>query len=68
MAFDKKEYDRTYHQKKYDMISFPVAKGKKSALKEFALLQNKSVSALILEALWKCYRLDLKTPVDRLEE
>lgn len=68
MAFDKKEYDKSYHQKKYDMISFPVAKGKKSTLKEFASLQDKSVSALILEALWKCYKLDLKTPADRPEE
>ena len=59
MAFDKKEYD---------MVSFPVAKGKKSTLKEFASLQDKSVSALILEALWKCYKLDLKTPAERPEE
>ena len=68
MAFDKKEYDKSYHQKKYDMVSFPVAKGRKEALKEFALLQDKSVSALILEAIWKCYRIDLKTPVERQEE
>lgn len=60
--------EESYRQKHYERLTVRVAKGKLDELKEYAATQDKSVNALVLEALWKCYRLDLKTPVERPEE
>lgn len=68
MAFDKKEYDANFQKNNYDRVVFKIGKGRHQELKEYAATQDKSVNALVLEALWKCYRLDLKTPVERPEE
>ena len=68
MAFDKSSYNNDFAKNRYDRISVQIAKGRGSELKEYAALHDKSVNALILEALWKCYKLDLKTPVERTEE
>ena len=68
MAFNKKEYDANFNREKYDTVSIRLPKGKGAELKEYASLHDKSMRDLILEALWKCYKLDLKTPVDRPEE
>ena len=68
MAFDKKKYDAAFTREKYDTVSIRIPKGRGSELKEYAQLHDKSMRDLILEALWKCYRLDLKTPVNKPEE
>ena len=59
MAFSKKEYDAN---------SIRLPKGKGAELKEYESLHDKSMRDLILEALWKCYKLDLKTPVDKTKK
>ena len=61
MAFDKRAYDIEYSKNKYDNIRVRAAKGSLQELKEYAALQDKSVNTLILEAVWKCYGIDLKT-------
>lgn len=68
MAFDQTSYKNNFAKSRYERIAFQVAKGRGSELKEYAALHDKSVNSLILEALWKCYQLDLKTPVERPEE
>ena len=67
MAFDKSSYNSDFAKARYDRIAFQVAKGRAQELKDYAKAQDKSVNALILEALWRCYRLDLKSPVEEKE-
>lgn len=68
MAINQTSYKNDFAKSRYERIALQVAKGRGAELKEYAKLHDKSVNSLILEALWKCYRLDLKTPVDRPEE
>lgn len=60
MAFDKKEYDAGFQKNTYDFVSIKIPKGKKQELKEFAEAQEKTVSDLIVNAIWKCYKINLR--------
>ena len=57
--------EEKYRQAHYERLTVRIGKGKLDILKDYAKAQDKSVNALILEALWKCYRLDLKSPLER---
>ena len=59
MAFDKVSYDNDFKRQNYDVIRALVPKGCGKEIKEYAAIQGKSVSALIVEALELCYKLDL---------
>ena len=61
MAFDYNAYHAEYNKNRYENIRIRAAKGSLQELKEYAALQDKSVNTLILEAVWKCYGIDLKT-------
>ena len=60
MAFDRKSYDSNYQRDTYDVLTFKVPKGKKQELKEFAAIQETTVSDLIVRAVWKCYKINLR--------
>ena len=64
MAFDYNAYHAEYKKAKYDQVILRLGKGRAAELKEYAALQDKSVNALILDALRAQYGLNLKTPKD----
>ena len=64
MAFDYNAYHAEYNKNRYDSIRVRAAKGSLQELKEYAALQDKSVNALVLDALRAQYGLNLKTQKD----
>lgn len=59
MAFDQISYIAEYNKANYDVVRATVPKGKGKVIKDFAKTQGVSVSQLIVDALEKCYKLDL---------
>lgn len=59
MAFDKNKYINDFRKEHYASISVLVPKEKAPLIREYAKLQGKSMSRLILEALENTYHLGL---------
>ena len=59
MAFNENDYNTSYKKANYDRLNVLLPKGSKTALQSEAAKREKSVNALITEALEKQYGLDL---------
>lgn len=59
MAFDRNQYIEEFKKEHYSRISVLVPKDKAPLIREYAKVQDKSVSRLILEALENTYHLGL---------
>lgn len=59
MAFDSNAYKTDFQRQNYDRVVALVPKGRGKEIKDFAAVQGKSVSQLIVEALENYYKLDL---------
>ena len=64
MAFDKKEYDKTYQAETYIKVGVKILREDVDKLKATAEEYEMSVSELILNALNRTYGLNLKRKRD----
>lgn len=65
MAVNKTQYDNAFAKANYERVVYQVPKGRKIVLQLEAAKRNKSVNALITEALEAQYGLDLSKKTDR---
>lgn len=60
MAFNKSEYNTTFNKSHYDRLVVNIQKGKLQEMKEFAEAQEQTVADLVVNAIWKCYKINLR--------
>ena len=59
MAFNPTSYKNDFYKKNYDRVVFTVPKGRRAELKAEADTRGISVNQLIIDALERCYKVDL---------
>ena len=59
MSFDQNKYVNQYKRDNYDRLSINIPKGGKAILQKEADVRGISVTALIVDALESCYKIDL---------